>query len=152
MSSVHYTQTCVLCLLCAGSYTVYLHCQVLSCTQTHRQTEASWLCRESAICSDLCNPGLGWLPPAPTSPLAQWQTNRESSPTFKSVQSVHKIVGLNNDGQYLLSNNEINQYFLTLRAKLFHVEKWLCDSTTADRTVTDRWSKVLLNDIRGKKI
>lgn len=66
---------CVLCaLLCEGSYTLYLHCQVLSCTQTHRQTEASWLYGESAICSDLCktvNSVLGWLPLAPTSPLAQ---------------------------------------------------------------------------------
>lgn len=70
MSSVHYTQPCVLCLLCAGIYTLNLHCQVLSCTQT----EASWLCGESASCSDLCktvNPGLGWLSLAPTSLLAQ---------------------------------------------------------------------------------
>ena len=48
-------------------------CTARSCP-AHRQTEASWLCRESAICSDLCktvNPGLGWLPLAPTSPRTQ---------------------------------------------------------------------------------
>lgn len=62
VQSMYITPQCVLCLLCEGIYTLYLHCQVLS--RTHRETEASWLWTESASCCDLCktvNSRLGCL-------------------------------------------------------------------------------------------
>lgn len=73
------------------SCTLYLHCQVLSCTQ---ENESQLACRESAICSDLCktvNPGLGLLPLAP---LAHCTViNNRSVPSFHQFTNyeVHTV-------------------------------------------------------------